>query len=136
MNLNEVPQHKKQFKDGDKAPKKVLYVTNQDGNYTQTNSVGWEVENVALEQAWEEIDQQIMEELELVQKGLRSPIAYYMIKNRMDIGILSSYIGKWQWQVKRHLKPSVFNNLSTSILKKYAEIFNVSIEELKNIPSS
>jgi hypothetical protein len=34
MKIEEVPQDKKQFKDGDKAPKKLMYVTNQDGSYT------------------------------------------------------------------------------------------------------
>jgi hypothetical protein len=39
----------------------------------------------------------------------------------------------WQWRVKRHLKPTVFKSLSDSILKKYADAFNISIEELKNV---
>lgn len=133
MNINEVPQDKKDFKDGDKAPKKVMYVTQSDGSYTQTQSQGWEAENLALQQAWEDIDLQCQEEKEKVKKGLVSPISYYMILNRMDIAILASYVSKWQWQVKRHLKPAVFNSLSESVLAKYAHAFNISIEELKNV---
>lgn len=131
MHLNEVPQDKKKFKDGGNAPKKVLYVTNADGNYTQTNSDGWEAENLVLEQAWEEIDQQLLQEKKNFEKGISSPIAYYMTKNRMDLGILAAYVNKWQWQVKRHLKPSVFNQLSENMLQKYAKVFNISIEQLK-----
>ena len=131
MKLEEVPQQKKNFKDGDKAPKKVLYVTNQDGSYTQTNSDGWEAENVVLEQAWEEIDHQLEEAKQRVLNGISSPIAYYMIKSRMDVGILAAYVGKWQWQVKRHLKPSVFRNLSNGMLDKYATVFNITVDELK-----
>lgn len=131
MKLEEVPQQKKNFKDGDKAPKKVLYVTNQDGSYTQTNSDGWEAENVVLEQAWEEIDHQLEEARHNVLNGISSPIAYYMIKSRMDVGILAAYVGKWQWQVKRHLKPSVFRNLSNGMLDKYATVFNITVDELK-----
>jgi hypothetical protein len=133
MNINEVPQDKKNFKDGDKAPKKVMYVTTQDGSYTQTQSAGWEAENLALEQAWEEIETQLQEEKILVQENKVSPISYYMKKNRMDIPILASYVSMWQWRVKRHLKPTVFKSLSDSILKKYADAFNISIEELKNV---
>ena len=48
MKLEEVPQEKKNFKDGHNAPKKVLYVTDRDGSYTQTNSDGWDAENVVL----------------------------------------------------------------------------------------
>jgi hypothetical protein len=133
MNINEVPQDKKNFKDGDKAPKKVMYVTTQDGSYTQTQSAGWEAENLALEQAWEEIETQLKEEKILVQENKVSPISYYMKKNRMDLPILASYVSMWQWRVKRHLKPTVFKSLSDSILKKYADAFNISIEVLKNV---
>jgi len=131
MKLDEVPQEKKDFKDGDKAPKKVLYVTNSDGSYTQTNSDGWEVENVALKQAWEEIDHQLEQSRERFLKGECSPIEYYMVKNRMDISILAAYVSKWQWQVKRHLKPSVFASLTESMLERYSKVFNITIHELK-----
>ena len=133
MNIHDVPQDKKEFKDGEKAPKKVMYVTHQDGTYTQTQSVGWEAENLALEQAWDEIARQEEEEKANVKNGISSPIAYYMIKNRMDIPILASYVGKWQWQVKRHLKPDVFNKLDEKMLSKYAAIFSISIQQLKNV---
>lgn len=133
MNINEVPQDKKQFKDGEKSPKKMMYATNSDGSYTQIQSEGWEVENLALEQAWQDIDEQLAKEKQLVLNNEVSPISYYMIKERMDLGILSAYVGKWQWQVKRHLKPSVFNSLSTDLLNKYCSIFNISLEELRNV---
>jgi hypothetical protein len=69
----------------------VLYVTNQDGSYTQTNSEGWDAENVILEQAWEEIDSQLEQALKQVRDRKLSPIGYYIIKNRMDIGILAAF---------------------------------------------
>lgn len=133
MKIEEVPQDKKQFKDGDKAPKKLMYVTNQDGSYTQKTSAGWEAENLALEQAWQDIDEQLLQSKEAVKNGKSSPIAYYMILNRMDIAILAKYVGKWQWQVKRHLQPSVFNDLSEKVLLKYAQAFNISLDALKNV---
>ncbi len=69
----------------------MLYVTNQDGSYTQTNSECWDAENVILEQAWEEIDSQLEQALKQVRDGKLSPIGYYIIKNRMDIGILAAF---------------------------------------------
>ncbi len=134
MKLEEVPQEKKNFKDGDKAPQKVLYVTDNLGSYTQTNSAGWEAENVVLEQAWEEIDHQLKVAMQQVRNGKCSPITYYMIKNRMDISILSSYVNKWQWQVRRHMIPVVFAGLSKGMLDKYAKVFNISTDELKKLP--
>lgn len=132
MKINEVPQDKKDFKDGGNAPKRVIYATADNGNYTQASSAGWEAENLALQQAWEDIELQLEEHKLKVQQGLLSPIAYFMIRHRMDIPILAAYVGKWQWQVKRHLKPAVFRELSEKILQKYATVFNISIDELKN----
>lgn len=131
MHIDEVPQDKKNFRDGENAPKKVMYVTQADGHYTQTQSVGWEAENLVLEQAWEDLDQQLEEELQKVRQGLVSPVSYYMIKNRMDVPILASYVGKWQWQVRRHFKPKVFRAMSEQMLQKYAEAFNITVEQLK-----
>ncbi len=133
MRIEDVPQDKKEFRDGDKAPKKVMYVTKADGSYTQTESLGWEAENLVLEQAWEDIDERLSLEKQKVQQGLTSPISYYMIKNRMDLPILASYVGKWQWQIKRHMKPSVFNSLSQKTIDKYKEVFNITEDELKNV---
>ncbi|MEZ5045426.1 MAG: hypothetical protein R2831_00355 [Chitinophagaceae bacterium] len=130
MKINEIPQDQKQFKDGHNAPKKVMYVTQEDGTYTQRTSLGWEVENLALEQAWQDIDEQLNHCLQLIKENKTSPIHYYMIKNRMDIPILASYVGKWKWQVKRHFKPSVFKKLNEKTLQAYANAFAISIKEL------
>jgi hypothetical protein len=56
-----------------------------------------------------------------------------MERGLMDIGIVSAYTGFWKWQVKRHLKPSVFKKLSDKKLQRYAGVFNVSIPELKTM---
>lgn len=132
MKANEVPQDKKQFNDQEVELRKVLYVTDSEGHYTQTHSYGWESENIALEQAWDEIFEQEERVKQEIKAGYSSPIKYFMIKNRMDIGILASYVGKWQWQVKRHCKASVFQSLSEKLLQKYAAIFSISLEELKS----
>ena len=43
------------------------------------------------------------------------------------------HAGIMVWRVKRHLKPKVFNRLSEKTLKKYTEVFNITLEQLKNI---
>jgi len=50
----------------------------------------------------------------------------------MDVALLAKYAGKWQWQVRRHMKPEVFAKLSPDLLQRYAGIFNITAEELKN----
>ena len=51
----------------------------------------------------------------------------------MDVGILASYVGLWQWRVKRHFKPSIFKKLKNYTLQKYAEVFEISVDELKTV---
>ncbi len=51
----------------------------------------------------------------------------------MDISILAGYTGFWKWQIKKHLKPDVFNRLSLDKLERYAMAFDVNVEDLKSM---
>ena len=129
MKVNEVPQDPKNFKQGEKI-RKLMYATDKDGKYTGVNSAGWEAENFALRQAWDEVETTLAETEEKVKAGELSPIAWYMQKMLMDITLLSIYVCKWEWQVKRHMKPSVFKSLKPETLQKYASVFNITVDEL------
>lgn len=131
MKVNEVPQDPKDFREGDKI-KKLMYAVGKDGKYTGVNSAGWEAENEATKQAWDAVDEALAETKEKVMNGELSPIAYYMEKCLMDVGLLAKYVGKWKWQVKKHLKPAGFKKLDNSLLEKYAEVFEIKVDELIN----
>ena len=82
------------------------------------------------------LQEQMQKAKEQIQAGKQSPIVYYMARARMDWVTLASYMGQWQWIIKRHARPKVFAKLSEKTLKKYAEIFDISVEELTNFPSN
>lgn len=128
MNIDEVPQDKDDFK-GRSSIKKVLYAT-ENGQYTQVQSQGWDIEIAATKQAWSEIDAELLEIKQDVLSGKVSPIAYFMRLKLMDLGMLASYMGKWKWTIKRHFKPKVYKNLSADTLQKYADVFQITVEEL------
>lgn len=113
--------------------KELCYVTDKDGNYVTGKSSGWKPKKIALDNAIEEINDRIKQAKQQVLEGKISPIVYYMELNKMDVSILSSYVGMWTWRVKRHFKVNVFSKLSERILLKYATVFSISIEELKDI---
>ena len=131
MQLNEVPQDGLNYKERDKL-RKLMYAVDSKGHYTGVASVGWEAENTATKGAWDEVVEVLRETEEAVKAGKLSPIAYFMQKCLMDVALLAKYAGKWQWTVRRHMKPALFAKLSEKTLLVYAGIFNITIDELKN----
>jgi hypothetical protein len=134
MKKDEVPQDEGNL--SNKNMKELVYATDEKGNYTTALSTGWEPKTIALSNSIDEISERIAIAKAQVENNEVSPIAYFMEVSRMDLGVLSSYVGMWQWRVKRHFKPKVFAGLSDSILRKYAESFNITIEELKNFKTN
>lgn len=130
MEKDQVPQDQSNLTKNN--VKELLYATDENGNYTTTLSTGWEPKTIALSNSIDEINERIANAKQQVLNGEVSPIVYFMEANKMDLNILSSYVGFWKWRVKRHFKPSVFAKLNDKILKKYADTFGVSVEELKN----
>ncbi|MBB6679927.1 hypothetical protein H4O20_00525 [Aequorivita sp. 609] len=131
MKKEEVPQDKSNLESANF--RELCYAIDENGEYTTANSTGWEPKTVALNNAIDEINERIEDAKKRVLEGKTSPIEYYMELHKMDVGILASYVGLWQWRVKRHFKPSVFKKLKTNTLQKYAEVFEISVDELKTV---
>jgi hypothetical protein len=116
-----------------KITKEVCYATDSEGKYVTELSKGWDVKITALDKAWEDIDQRIEAARQKVLNGEASPLLFFIEHGIMDISLLADYTGFWQWQIKRHLKPNVFKKLSDKKLQRYAEVFNVNVDDLKNM---
>jgi hypothetical protein len=130
MKKEELPQDKSALAG---FTKELTYAVDASGNYTTGLSEGWEVKAAALDLAWQDIEERVLQAREQVVKGQVSPIVFYMELKVMDLETLAAYMGYWKWRVKRHFKPSVFNTLSEKQLQKYAEVFEVNVSQLKNI---
>jgi hypothetical protein len=133
MKKQDLPQDKSAL---DNFTREVCYVKNEAGNYETDLSTGWEAKKVALDNAWDDINDRIKEAQQNVRAGISSPIVFFMEEKLMDFTVLSGYTGFWKWQIKRHLKPTVFQKLSTKKLEKYATAFELSVSELKNYNGS
>ena len=131
MKDNEVPQDKSHLTSA--KMNDLCYVVDENGNYSTKQSSGWTPKTLALDKSLELIDERVKKIKQKVINKELSPIVYYMELNRMDPSVLAAYYGKWKWRVKRHFKPSIFAKLSTDSLKKYADIFNISVDELKDV---
>lgn len=131
MKESEVPQDKSNLESA--SFRELCYAVDENGDYTTANSTGWDPKTIALNNAIEDIKERIEKAKSRVLNNETSPIEYYMEVHKMDIPILASYVGLWQWSVKRHFKPSVFRKLSQKILSKYAAVFNITAEQLQDI---
>jgi hypothetical protein len=116
-----------------KITKEVCYATDSSGKYVTELSSGWDVKINALDVAWKDIAERTAKAKQQVLIGEASPLLFFMEYRLMDIGILADYTGFWKWQIKRHMKPAVFNKLSDKKLQKYAEAFNVKVDDLKTM---
>jgi len=109
----------------------VSYVANSNGSQELVPGSMWQPVNIVNRQAWREIEHQIEASKAKISSGRASCLYYYMIANQMDPGLLAKYTGQSRWLVRLHLVPFIFNRLSGSTLKRYAEIFQISIDDLR-----
>ena len=130
MKAKEVPQDKSHLAS---ASRELYYAVNEEGEYTTALSTGWDVKTIALDNALQVIEERVDNARRRVFENQTSPIEYYMELHKMDLPILASYVGIWKWRVKRHFKPQVFNKLSLKMLQKYADVFQISMDELKQL---
>ncbi len=130
MKKSEVPQDESFLSKNNIT--ELYYALDDEGNYTTEQSKGWEAKTIIQNETMNVLNERIAEAKQKVASGEWSPIVYFMELNRMDWQTLAGYMGTWTWLIKRHVKPQKFKSLKTKTLEKYADIFNISVNELKN----
>lgn len=133
MKKDEVPQQRDQsILEGHQ---RACYAVDENGHYIVVGSAGWEVEKIVNGQANDEVRAQIMQALERVRRGERSPLDYHMARRQMTPGLLASYSGISQFRIRWHLRPWAFARLPEQVLQRYAEALQIPLAELCNIPA-
>jgi len=130
MKKDSIPQDKSSL--SSKGMKEMCYAVDENGEYSTALSTGWKPKTIALEVTMDDLNERIENAKKSVLEGKKSPILYFMERSRMDWSILASYMGKRKWIVKCHAKPNVFKKLNDTIIKKYAEVFEIEVNELKD----
>jgi len=113
--------------------REISYYYDQKGQYDKKVEFREETVKVLVEQHWDVINDRIEEARQKVLTGKASPIVFYMEKTLADPITVSMMSGISLWRVKWHFKPSVLKRLNEKKLKKYADGFNISVEQLKKI---
>lgn len=132
MKINDVPQDDAGFLKEGKV-RDVCYAVDEEGNYKQVLSLGWEPKNDAMRHAWSHVQEKAEKVRQHVLNGKYSPIAFHMERSMMTAGLLAQYTGFSRLKVKRHMKPKAFGLLTYEELSAYAEAFNLTVDELKTV---
>lgn len=114
--------------------KKAIYATNDKGEYSVIASSGWDVEGEATIQALNALQEQADDAYKDVVSGKKSCLYYHMFAQRMDLIVLAQSVGTFQWRIKRHFKPKVFNQLSEKWLNIYADALGLTVNTLQTLP--
>lgn len=110
----------------------ILYVEKEDGQYgpMQTGSYlsgnyldDYEIKRVHLE---ESLRTRVM-------KGEISMVKYYMVLEDLTLSELAARVGLSKIKVNRHLDPVHFGKAKVETLKKYADVFNVSVSNMLQV---
>ena len=131
MKIDDVPQDRGMIVD---QRHEICYAVDEKGHYVLAESAGWEPKNIANSQAWDIIRDQVQKTIEDIEAGKLSPLAFHMVNNQMNVGLLAKYAGFSRWRVKRHLKPSVFKRLKPTVLELYSDIFKITMKQLQQFP--
>jgi hypothetical protein len=107
------------------------YIPGDSGRITTGQADSWQPVNDVNQQAWQEIDRHIDKASRKIASGRASCLYHYMAANQMDPRLLASYTRLPLWRVYLHLLPFFFKRLSRDDLRAYAQLFEVSEDDLK-----
>lgn len=93
----------------------------------------WEVNDSAARMILTNHIQELEPIRNQVLEGVLSPLDYHIQSRMFTISLLSSYTGISKRHIKKHMKPQNFNQLDEETLKRYADAFGISVEELKKV---
>lgn len=133
MKKDDVPQDDSSTYAGHK---KVIYATDSNNRYEAVESSGWEAEELVTCMAVDELKKLTADARKRVNSSETSPLEFHMYNSRLDVLGLAQVSGRFQWQIRRHFKPQIFNNLSDKKLASYCEAMGLSIEQIKQLPDA
>jgi len=115
--------------------KKTIFAKNRDGRIRGFSSSGWDVEETVTRQALDDIENSAKKSFIEVKSGRKSPLYFYMYKQKMDLLLLSQTTGFFKWTIKRDFEPEIFAEIKESRLLVYCDALGIGLDEIKELPS-
>lgn len=116
----------------DKTRELILYAEKDDETYAEVKSGSYAVKHYIDE--FYRIRQNLENELnEKLEKGLISPVYYFMLMQDMGLRDLAGRVGISRRKLKKHFEPRHFLKLDDWMLERYAQVFGVTAGQLKEM---
>jgi len=112
-----------------KAQQAVYYVEKSDESYGPVISGSYLAKNY-LDDFYDKMNKQEQALREKLKAGEISPVYYYCIIREFGEGDLASRVGISVQKLRKHYKMENFVNMRLSLLKKYADAFDIPVAGL------
>ena len=129
MKVNDVPQDGSDIKTYNST--RINYALDKDGKYVSTESSGWYVNVVVMNNLQDYFDEKAEDAKQRFFRNETSPLEYFMHHFGVDLQTLSKLIKIPKRKIKKHFKPEIFNKLDDNTLKIYADFFRIDIKTIK-----
>lgn len=107
----------------------ILYVEKEDGSFGPIRTGSYLTKNY-IDDYFEKRQKLEASLKEQISNGLISPISFYITMEDLTVSELASRVGISRRKVRKHIQPRSFEDIPLFLLRKYAEVFNVSISDL------
>ena len=113
-----------------KMQEMILFAEKDDESYGAIKSGSYVVEHFLSDfyLKKENLDKALREELK--QRKI-TPVFYFMLMQDMGPGDLAKRVGISKRKLRKHFRPDVFAKLGGVMLQKYAVVFGVTVDKLK-----
>ncbi len=113
----------------------ILYVEKEDGQFGPMQTGSYITKNY-IDDYFEKRNNLINKLKEQINRGEISPVKLFMILEDLTPKELSARTKIPVRKIKRHLLPVHFEKLSEELQRRYATVFNITVEQLqKAVPS-
>jgi hypothetical protein len=107
----------------------ILYVEKEDGEFGPMQTGSYLTRNFLED--YEEKRKHLENSLKAkISSREVSPIYYYMVLEDLTLSELAARVGIRKGKVRKHLEYNSFNSINEEVLKKYADVFNVKVQEM------
>ncbi len=110
----------------------ILYVEKDDGTYAPLQTGSFLTKNYIDDYFGKRQRLESSLKAQVTRREI-SPLTYYMVLEELTLPELAARVGISQRKVRKHADPALFSKIPETVLGLYAEVFNVSVNDLVSL---